>query len=159
MMFKTGQALPLVLTRFPRPRISRGEDPKGSSDIHRSWPRTRQIRDQEQSPIRMHTNTIGVREQSMSALSPRPQSRSQTGSIRERIAVSPFWVRASATDTRCPQTVHSPGLATSATSSRTGILREPQLVTNYPRRRILVSAWSPSCFQVRIRIIPPYVLI
>ena len=158
-MFKTGQALPLVLTRFLRPRISRGEYPKRPRDIDRLWPRTRQIRDQEQSQIMMHTHTIRVREQSMSALSPRPQSRSQTRSIRERIAVSPVRGKASAVDTLCPRTVHSPGLATSASSSRIGILREQRLERNCPRGRILVSVWSPSRFQIRIRIIPSHVLI
>ena len=158
-MFKTGQALPLVLTRFLRPRISRGEYPNRPRDIDRSWPRTRQIRDQEQSQITMHTHTIRVREQSMSALSPRPQSRSQTGSIREPIAASSVREQASAVDTHCPRTVHNPGLATSANSSRTGILREPGLERNCPRRRILVSTQSPTRFQVHIRIIPFYVLI
>ena len=47
-----------------------------------------QIRELEQSLIRMHTHTIRVREQSMSALSLRPQSRSQTVCIRELITVS-----------------------------------------------------------------------
>ena len=158
-MFKTGQALPLVLTRFLRPRISRGEYPKRPRDIHRSWPRTRQIRDQEQSQITTQTQTIRVREQFMSTLSPCPHSRSRTGRIREHIAVSSVRGQASAADTHCPRTVHSPGLATSANSSRTGILREPRLERNCPRRRILVSIWSPSRFQVRIRIIPSYVLI
>src|SRR6267142_1340429 len=158
-MFKTGQALPLVLTRFLRPRISRGEYPNRPRDIDRSWPRTRHIRDQEQSQITTHTHTIRVREQSMSALSPRPQSRSQTGSIRESTAASSVREQASAVDTHCPRTVHNPGLAMAANSARTGILREPRLVTDCPRRRILVSIWSPSRFQVRIRIIPSYVLI
>ena len=158
-MFKTGQALPLVLTRFLRPRISRGEYSQWPRDIDRSWPRTRQIRDQEQSQNTMQTHTIRVREQSMSALSPRPQSRSQTGSIRERIAVSTVREQALTADTHCPRTVHSPGLATSANSSRSGILRDPRLARNCPRRRILVSMQSPARFQVRIRIIPSYVLI
>ena len=158
-MFKTGQALPLVLTRFLRPRIGRGEYLKRPRDIDRSWPRARQIRDPEQSPVRMHMHPIRVREQSMSALSPRPQSRSQTGSIRELIAVSPVRGQASAVDTPCPRTVHSPGLATSENSARIGILREPRPVTDCPRRRILVFIWSASRSQVRIRIISSYVLI
>ena len=158
-MFKTGQALPLVLTRFLRPRISRGEYSKGTRDIDRSWPRTRHIREQEQSENITLTRPMRVRKQSMSALSPRPQSRSQTDRIRERIAVSPVQGQTSSVDTHCPRTVHSPGLATSANSSRSGILREPRLARNCPRRRILISMQSPARFQVRIRIIPSYVLI
>ncbi len=158
-MFKTGQALPLVFTRFLRPRIGRGEYARQPRDIHRSGQQTRHIREQEQSSIRMHTHTVRVREQSMSALSPRPQSRSQTGSIRERIAVSTVREQALATDTNCPQTVRSRELSTSANSSRTGILREQRPARNCPRRRILVSMQSPARFQVRIRIIPFYGLI
>jgi hypothetical protein len=158
-MFKTGHALPLVLTRILRPRIGRGEYLKPPRDIDRLWSRTRQIRDQEQSENKTVTRPMRVREQSMSALSPRPQSRSQTGSIREPIAASSVRGQASAVDAHCPRTVHRPGLATSASSPRTGIVREPCPARNCPRRRILGSSWSPSPFQVRIRIIPSYVLI
>jgi hypothetical protein len=157
--FNTGQALPLVFTRFLCPRISRGEYPKRPRDIDRARPRTPQIRDQEQSQITMQAHTIHVRDQFMSALSPYPQSRPQTGRIREQIAVSPVRRQTLVTDTHCPQTVHGPRLATSANSSRTGIVRETRSEGNCPRQHILVSIWSPSRFQVRIRIIPSYVLI
>jgi hypothetical protein len=158
-VFKTGQALPLDFTRFLRPRISRGEYPKRPRDIDHSWPRARQIREPEQSPIRMHTHPIRVCEQSMSALSPRPQSQSPTGRIREHIAVSTLRRQALTAATHCPRTVPSPGLATSPNSSRTRFLRELRPAKNCPRRRLFVSMQSPARFQVRIRIIPSYVLI
>jgi hypothetical protein len=158
-MFKTGQALPLVLTRILRPRISRGEYLERSRDIDRAWPRARQIRDQDQAENRTLTRPMRVREQSMSALSPRPQSRSQTGSIHERIAASLVREQGLEANTHCPKTVRSLELSASANPGRTGTLREPRQVRNYPHRRILVSIWSPSRFQVRIRIIPSYVLI
>ena len=154
-----GQALTLVFTRFLCPRSSRGESAMRPRDIHRRWPQTWQIRDQEQSQVTMQTHTDHVREQFMPALSPCPQSRPQTGRIREQTAVSPVRGPALATDTHCPQTVHSPELDTSPNSSRTGIVRETRLAGNCPRRRVLVSICPPSRFQVRIRIISSYVLI
>jgi hypothetical protein len=158
-MFKTGQALPLVLTRFLCPRISRGEYLKGPRDIDRLWPQSRQIREQEQSENRTLTRSMRVREQSMSAVTPCPQSRSQTVRIRERITVSTVREQALATDTSRPQTVRSLELSTSVNSSRSRILRELQRARNAPRRRIRISTWSPARFPIRIRIIPFYVRI
>ena len=158
-MFNRGHALPLVLTRFLCPRISRGEYLKRPRDIDRSWPRTWQIREQEQSRNKSWTQPIRVHEQSMSALSPRSESRSQTVRIRERIAVAIVQEQALAADTNCPQTVHSVAQSMSANSSHTRILREPRLAKNCPRRRFLVSVRFPARFAVRIRTIPIYVLL
>ena len=147
-MFNIGHAKPLDVTRILCPRISRGEDLKRSRDIDRSWPRTRQIREHEQSENRTQSQTIRVRELSMSALSPRPRSRSQTVRIRERIAISTVRDQALAADTNCPQTVRSPELSTSANSSRTRTRRDHRLARNCPRRRILASISSPAHFHV-----------
>ena len=143
-MFNIGHARPLDVTRILCPRISRGEDLKRSRDIDRSWPRTRQIREHEQSENRTQSQTIRVRELSMSALSPRPQARSQTVRIREHIAISTVREQASSADTNCPQTVRSLELSRSANWSRTRPLREHRLARNCPRRRILVSTSSPA---------------
>jgi len=158
-MFNIGHARPLDVTRILCPRISRGEDLKRSRDIDRSWPRTRQIREHEQSENRTQSQTIRVRELSMSALSPRPQARSQTVRIREHIAISTVRDQALAAATNCPQTVRSLDLSTSANSSRTRILRDPRLAMNCPRCGILDSISSPARFHVHIRMITSYVLI
>ena len=161
-MFKTGQALPLVLTRILRPRIGRGEYPKRPPDIDRSWLRTREIHELEQSLIRMKTRAIRVRGQSMSALSPRPQARSQTVRIRERITVSTVRGQALAADTNCPQTVRSLAPSMSANWSRPRIRRDPRLARNCPRRLMLASILWPARFPVRLRFIlsfPSYVLL
>ena len=143
-MFNIGHAGPLDVTRIRRPRIGRGEDARQPRDIDRSCPRTRQIREQEQSTNKTQTQPIRVRELSMSALSPRPQARLQTIRIREHIAVSTVREQASSADTNCPQTVRSLELSTSAHWSRTRILREPRLAKNCPRWGILVSTSSPA---------------
>src|SRR5947207_10244864 len=146
-MFNIGQALPLDLTRIPRPRISRGEDLTRSRDIDRSWPRRRQIREHEQSENRTQSQTIRLRELSMSALSPRPQARSQIVRVREHVVISTVRDQALAADTNCPQTVRSLDLSTSANSSRTRILRDPPLAMNCPRCGILDSISSPARFH------------
>src|SRR5207248_10730142 len=112
-------ALPLDLTRFLHPRMSRGEYARQPRNIDRAWPRTQQIRDLEQSTNKPQPQPIRVREQSLSALSPRPQARSQTVRIRKHITVSTVRGHALAADTNCPQTVRSLALSMSANSSRT----------------------------------------
>ncbi len=158
-MFNRGHALPLDLTRFLRPRMSRGTYARQPRNIDRAWPRTRQIRDLEQSTNKPQPQPIRIRERSMSALSPRPQARSQTVCIRERITVSTVRGQALAADTNCPQTVRSLAQSMSANSSHTRILREPRMAKNCPRRRFLVSVRFPARFAVRIRTIPIYVLL
>ena len=94
-----------------------------------------------------------VREQSMSALSPRPQSRSRTVRIRKRNIGSTIQEQALAADKNSPRAVQKLELSGSANSPETGILSEPRLARNCPRRRIRVSMQSPACFQVRISVI------
>ena len=159
IMFKTGQALPLVFTRILRPRIGRGDYPRQPRDIHRSGPRTRQIREFEQSPIRTHTHTIRVREQSVSARSPRPQTRSHTGHNHELITASQVREQAFAAAKRCPQAVRNREPSMSANSSQTRIVCGPQQAGDCPHWRILVSMQFPTRFPVRIGINFSYVLI
>ena len=161
-VFNMMYALPLGFTRFLRPRMSRGADARQPRNIDRAWPRTRQIRDLEQSTNKPQPQPIRVREQSMSALSPRPQARSQTVRIRERITVSTVRGQTLAADTNCPQTVRSLAPSMSANSSRPRIRRDPRLARNCPRRRMLVSIMWPARFPVRLRFIlsfPSYVLL
>ena len=152
-MFSRGQALPLGFTRFLRPRMSRGEYARQPRNIARSWPRTRQIREHAQSTNKAQAQPIRVREQFLSALSPRPQARSHTVRIRKRITVSTVRGQALAADIHCPQTVRSLAPSMSANSSRPSIRRDPRLARNCPRRRMLVSILWPARFPVRLRFI------
>lgn len=134
-----GQALPLVCTRFLRPRMSREQYPKRPRDINRSRPRTRQIRDQEQSQITMQTPTIHVREQFMSALSPCPQSRTHHSFTSPRAGISN-------------------GRTLSADSPRSRIGHVSKLVTdrNSPRTATgkTLSAPTHSCFHLVVIAFP-----
>src|SRR2546426_1607100 len=161
-MFNIGHAEPLDVTRILCPRIVRGEHAEHPREINVPWPEPWHVHKLIPVGNSPRTRFVPVRELSMSALSPRPRSRSQTVRIRERIAISTVRDQALAADTNCPQTVRSLELSTSAHWPRTRILRDPRLARNCPRRGILVSISSPACFPVRVRIIlifPSYVLI
>jgi hypothetical protein len=159
IMFKTGQALPLVFTRILRPRSSRGEGAGEPREVCRSWPRTRQIHGPDSARNRMWTQTVRVHGQSVSAFRPRPQSRPQTIRIVDYAPASTVRKPAVAADLHCPQTVRSLERSTSAHSSCPRTVREPRLAENYHRRRIVVSISPPINSPVCIQLIPAYVLI
>ena len=157
--FRTGQALPLVFTRFLRPCTRRGEYTKRPLDIPRRWSETRQIRELKQSTIGMRTQSIRVRERSMSVFSPKPQAWSQPARVREWITVSSVRRQAVTKDTACPQTRHNLELSASPNPAWTRTFREPRVAKNCPCRRILVSISSLTRFPARIPITPYYALI
>ncbi len=68
------EALPLVLTRFLRPRISRGEDLEGPRDIDRSWPRSGKS-ETRNSPRSGCKRTLSVSANNLCPRSVRPRGR------------------------------------------------------------------------------------
>ena len=159
IMFKTGHALPLAGARLLRPRGSRGEHAEYPCEVSGSWPRARQIRDLGSAGNRARTQTVRVREQSMSAFSPRTQPRPRTGRDLGNAAASTVREPAAATATNGPQPVRSLELSTSANSPCPRTVREPRQATNCPRRCIAGSVLSPISFLVRIQTIPAHDLI
>lgn len=159
IMFKTGHALPLAGARLLRPQGSRGERAEQPREVSGAWPQTRQIRDLDSAANRTRTQTVRVREQSMSAFSPRKQARPRTDRVLGNAADSTVRESAAATATHCPQTVRSLELATFANSSCPRTVREPRQATNCPRRCIAVSVLSPISFLVRIQTIPAHDII
>jgi len=159
IMFKTGHALPLAGARLLRPRNNRGEHAELPRVVSGSWPRARQIRDLDSAGNGTRTQTVRVRELSVSAFSPRKQTRPRTGRVLGNAADSTVREPAAATATNCPQTVRSRELSTSANWSRAQSIREHGLATNCPRRCIAVTILPPIHFPVRIQPIPAYDLI
>ena len=159
IMFKTGHALPLVDTRFLRPRSSRGESADCPREVGGTWPRTRQIRDLDSAGDRTRTGTFRVHELSVSAFSPRPQSRPRSIHVHAQATASIVRGQAAAVDADCPQTVHSRELSTSANSSRPQSVREHGLAKSCPHRCIAVSISPPIHFLIHVRIIPSHGLI
>ena len=161
-MFNIGHARPLDVTRILCPRIGRGEHAERPREINVPWPEPWHVHKLSLVGNSPRTRFVRVRELSMSALSPRPQARSQTVRIREHIAISTVRDQALAADTNCPQTVRSLAPSMSANSSRPRIRRDPRLARNCPRRLMLASILWPARFPVRLRFIlsfPTYVLL
>ena len=156
IMFKTGHALPLAGARLLRPRSSRGEHAEHPRKVSSVWPQTRQIRDRNSVGERTCPRTVHIREQSVSAFSPRKQARPQTVRVLGNATASPIRKSAAATDTNCPQTVRSRELSTSANWSRAQSVRERGPAKNCPNHRIAVSILPPINFPVRIQTIPAY---
>ena len=159
IMFKTGHALPLAGARLLRPRNSRGEHAEHPREMSGSWPRARQIRDLDSAVNRARTQTVRVREQSVSAFSPRKQARPRTDRILGNAADSTVRESAATTDSIYPQTDRNRELSTSPNWSRAQSVRERGAATNCPRRCIAVSILPPIIFPVHIRITPAYDLI
>ena len=122
-MFNIGHARPLDVTRILRPRISRGEDLKRSRDIDRSWPRTRQIREHEQSENRTQSLDLSV-----SANYPCPRSvrahmrghkqSASANTLRSQQSATKHWqrtrtIRRQSAVSNCPRqrTGHGPDLS------------------------------------------------
>lgn len=159
IMFKTGHALPLAGARLLSPRGSRGGHAKQSRKMSGSWPRARQIRDPDSVENRTRTQTVRVRELSVSAFSPRKQTRPRTGHVLGNAAASTVREPAAATATHCPQTARSRELSASANWSLTKSVRKHGAASNCPHHRIAVSILAPINFTVHIRITPAYDLV
>ena len=151
-MFKTGHALPLVDTRFLRPRSRRGEHADCPREVCGSCPRTRQIRDLDSGGDRPRTETFRVHEQSVSAINSCPRSIH----VPTQATASIVREQAAAVDAECPQTVRSRELSTSPNWSRTHSVRELGPAKNCPRRCIAVSVLPPIHFPIHVRIIPSH---
>jgi len=159
IMFRTGQALPLPLGTFLRPRIGRVVLAERAGNIGGSWPQMRQFHEHGQSQCRTWTRIIRVCEQSTSVFCPQPRVRKQTVHIRELSTAFTGCNRELAVALQCPQSVHRLELSTPMNLPQTGIGRAFQQATNRPRHRITVSFLPPTSFPVHIQIIPNYVLI
>jgi hypothetical protein len=159
IMFKTGHALPLAGARLLRPRSNRGEHAEHPREVSGSWPQARQIHDLDSAGNRTRTQTVRVRELSVSAFSPRKQARPRTGRVLGNAADSAVRESPAATDSNCPQTVRSRELSASANWSLTKSVRKHGAASNCPHHRIAVSILPPINFTVHIGITPAYDLV
>ena len=159
IMFKTGHALPLAGARLLRPRSNRGEHAEHPRKVSGGSPQTRPIRDRDSVGNRACPRPVRVREQSVSAFSPRKETRPRTGRVLGNAAASTVREPAAATATHCPQTARSRELSASANWSLTKSVRKHGTASNCPRRCIAVSILPPIIFPVHIRITPAYDLV
>lgn len=159
IMFKTGHALPLVSTRFLRPRSSRGESAEQPREGCGSWPQARIIRELDSAAIRTPAQPVPAREQSMSAFSPRSQSRPRSICELDHAWASTVREPAAATGLNCPPTVRRLELCAAANSPCPETVRERGPAKSGPRHCIAVSILPPINFPVRILITLAYVLV
>lgn len=158
IMFKTGHALPLVVTRILRPRIGRGGRAEFPHNISHSWTWQRPVHGLDSAGNRTRTGIFRVRAQSAFAFSPRQQTRSRTSPVRAQATALIVRGQAAAV-AGCPQTVRTHVLSTPANWPRTQSVREVGLARHCPRRGMAVSVSSPIQFVIRVRTIAPNVLI
>lgn len=152
-------ALPLVVTRILRLRIGRGGGAEFPRHISHSWPWPRPVHGLDAAGNRTRTGTFHVRKQSVFAFSPRQQSWSRTIQVRAQATASIVRGQAVAADAKCPQTVRSCELSTSANASRTQSVHERGLARNYPHHGLTASILPPIRFPIHIQPVPAYALI
>ena len=153
-MFKTRHALPLRKRRTWCPRISRGGRAEYPRKINRSWTWHWPVHGLDSGGDRTRTGTFRVREQSVSALSPRQQSWPRTIHVHAQATASIVREQATAMDVDCPETVRSRDQSASANWSRIQFVRDRGPAKNDPRRFIAVSISPPIHFSIRVQIIP-----
>jgi hypothetical protein len=124
IMFNTGQALPLRERRTWCPRMGRGGHAACPRKINRSWTWHWPVHGLDSAEDRTRTGTFRVREQSVSAFSPRQQSWPRTIHVHAQATASIVCEQATATGVNCPQTVRSRDQSTSANWSRTRFVRD-----------------------------------
>jgi hypothetical protein len=156
IMFNTGHALLLPGGRFLSPRHGRETGAEQPRTIKVAWPHTRHIHESELVQDRTQPRFGQVHKQSVTALRPRPQSRSQTVRVLAQATVSIVRELAAAADVNCPQAVLNREQSTVVNWSRTKFVRERGQAKSGSPRSIAVSAWASANFPVFIQIISPY---
>jgi hypothetical protein len=158
-MFNTGQALPLRERRTWCPRMSRGGHAEYPRKTIRSWTRYWPVHGLDSAGDGTRTGTFHVREQAVSAFSPRQQSCPRTIHVHAQATASIVREQATAAYVDCPRTVRSRDQSTSVNWSRTRFIRDRGSAKNHPCRCIAVSILPSIHFPIRVQIIPAHVLI
>ena len=152
---------PLDSTRILRPRISRGRDAEYPRGINVPRPERWPFHDHGQVANSPRTRFVRVREQSMSANSPRTQARSHPGRIREHVHASNSprtgISRGHTLSANFPQTFRILELSTSSFSPRFLTRYDPTLASERTCRLGLVSAARALKFSMPTCTIPAHV--
>ncbi len=159
IMFKTGQALPLVATRILRPRMSRGaatEQPCNSSALQpRQWP----VREPDSATVRAQSRKSPEREQSAVAFSPRPQSWQRIVRVLEPATGQSGQGQAKARSSFCPRSVRDAGTSASSNTPQPRVDRESSSTRSPALHRLCVATAPTMELPVHIHHAPAYDLI
>jgi hypothetical protein len=159
IMFKTGQALPLVVTRILRPRMSRGagtEQPRNSSArLPWQWP----VREPDSATVRAQSRKSPEREQSAVAFCPRPQSRQRIVRVHEPATDQSGQGQATAMSSICPCSVRDAEMSASTNRPQPQADRESSSIRPPALHRLCVASSPTTEFPVHIHHAPTYDLI
>lgn len=158
-MFKTGHALPLAVTRIPRPRMSRGGSPECPRESGHSWTWQRPVRGLDSAENRTRTRIFLDRAQSVLAFSLRQQTWPRTITVRAQATALIVRRHEAASDAKCPQTVRRLDLSATSNQPHPQSVRKLELATDAPHRCITVSIAPPVRFPIHVQIFPPHVLV
>jgi hypothetical protein len=157
--FKGGQALPLVVTRILRPRMSREVDAQQPRMSAGQRPRQEPVRDRELAPGRAHSRKEQKRGQAADAGSPYPHSRQQIVRVREQAAGQNSRDQATVTDVIRPSSVRDDRMSASTDTPQPRAGRKSSANGTLAVHRLSVSIALPTEFPVRIQHASAYDLI
>ena len=157
--FKTGQALPLVVTRILRPRMSREVDAQQPRIRGSQRPRQGPVRDRELAVGGAQSRRNQKRRQAADAGSPYPQSRQQIVCVRELAAGQNSRDQATVTDVIRPSSVRNAGMSATTNCPQPRADRKLSANETLTVHRLGVSIAPPTEFLVRIQHAPAHDLI
>lgn len=157
--FKTGQALPLVVTRILRPRMSREVDAQQPRMSDGQRPRQEPVRDRELAVGSAQSRRNQKLEQVADAFSPRPQSWPRIVRVRELAAGQKSRDQATVTDVIRPSSVRDAGMSAATNWPQPRTDRKSSAKGTLAVHRLCVSIAPPTEFPVRIQHAPAHDLI
>lgn len=159
IMFDTGQALPLVVTRILRPRMSREVDAQQPRIRGGQRPRQEPVRDRELAVGGAQSRRNQKRRQAADAGSPYPQSRQHIVRVRELAADRNSRNQAKVTDVIRPSSVRDAGMSATTNWPQPRAGRKSSANGTLAVHQLCVSIAPPTEFPVRIQHAPAHDLI
>ncbi len=157
--FKEGQALPLVVTRILRPRMSREVDAQQARMSGSQRPRQESVRVRELAVGGAQLRRNLKREQVADAFSPRPQSWQRIVRVRELAAGQNSRDQATVTDVIRSSSVQDDKMSASTDTPQPRASRKSSANGTLAVHRLSVSIAPPTEFPVRIQHAPAHDLI
>lgn len=159
IMFDTGQALPLVVTRILRPRMSREVDAQQPRIRGGQRPRQGPVRDRALARGRAHSRKDQNRGQTADAGSPYPQSRQQIVRVRELAAGQNSRDQATVTNVIRPSSVRDDRMSATTNWPQPRADRKSSANGTLAVHQLCVSIAPLTEFPVRIQHAPAHDLI
>lgn len=154
--FETGQALPLVVTRILRPRMSREVDAQQPRMTNARRPRQQPVHDRELGANRAQSRKDRKRGKATDVGSPCPQSRQRIVHVQELAAGQNSREQATVTDVIDSCSVRDDRMSASTNRPHPRAGRESSTTPTQAVHRLCVSIAPPTEFPVHIQHAPGY---